>query len=123
MVTCDAIPKRVDQYWYKVELFQSVTDTYDTQNTYKEVWVSSQTTEYCTMDKGDTQVSGTSYDEQAVLTVPMIPLKNPLKQSLQWVSVETPFRSKVTSNLRRDPVSGDIHDKDGRVIRFGGPKF
>ena len=122
-LTCDAIPKRVDQYWYKVELFQSVTDTYDTQNTYKEVWVSSQTTEYCTMDKGDTQVSGTSYDEQAVLTVPMIPLKNPLKQSLQWVSVETPFRSKVTSNLRRDPVSGDIHDKDGRVIRFGGPKF
>lgn len=122
-LTCDAIPKRVDQYWYFVELFQSVTDTYDTKETYREVWVSSQTTEYCTMDKGDTQVSGTSYDEQAVLTVPMIPLKNPLKQNLQWVSVETPFRSKTTSNLRRDPVSGDIHDKDGRVIRFGGPKF
>ena len=90
-LTCTSIPKRVDQWWYKVKLFFPVQDKYDTKETYREVWVSSQTTEYCIMDKGDTQVSGTSFDQQSLYTLPMIQLKNPVGKKFQWSeSVQNP---------------------------------
>lgn len=89
-LTCTSIPKRVDQWWYKVKLFSPVQDKYDTMETYRVVWVSSQTTEYCIMDKGDTQVSGTSFDQQSLYTLPMIPLKNPVGKNLQWSETVRP---------------------------------
>jgi len=110
-----------DDVWYKVELFQSVTDTYDTKETYREVWVSSQTTEYCQMDKGDTQVSGTSYDEQAVLTVPMIPVIKPkgITETVKNPGLKRNFEKEKEGY---DPKSGDWIGPTGIHYPYG-PKL
>ena len=110
--------------WYKVELFSPVQDKYDTEEIYDEVWVSSQTTQYCEMDKGNTQVSGTSFQQQSLYTSPMVPLKNPVGKKLQWSQTVSrpgfvPFKEKEGY----DRETGDYIGPSGIHYPGLGPKF